>query len=194
MERQTDLGRDLGASLQQSGGVIRRGAELAGQVVDGLTFRHGQTHHQRQIGGVAGLGQDLVQLGEAVEHEVAHAIVEIGRADGGARLDRMHEMDRRVRHHRTHLADFGHRSGVEMGNAAIDEMLEHLGVGIAFHSIQHVAGKAVEEGARLLAQLFGAGADHRHFGLEFADDVNGGLFELRGTRGAGNLLNEAHLA
>ena len=80
----------------------RFGAELAGQVEDRVALRQRQPHDQAKRAGDAGgprLVEDLGQLGSGIEREVAHAVTCPGLADGGARLDRVHEVDLRVGEH-----------------------------------------------------------------------------------------------
>ena len=93
---------------QQLGCQRGRSTELAGQVQHSGALRHGKTHDQAKLAGNVSrsrLTQDLRQLLRAVEHEVAHGVTRPGLADGAARLDRVHEMDRRVRKHLAHQGD-----------------------------------------------------------------------------------------
>ena len=79
-------------------------AELAGQRAGRAAFRHSEAHDDGEVLRIPGFLEDLVQLLEGVDDEVAHAIVEIGRADRFAALDRVHEGEMARREHVAHQA------------------------------------------------------------------------------------------
>ena len=94
-------------------------------------LRHSQAHDQSELAGHAGRGgfvPDLRQLLGAVQHEVAHAMPGPGLADGAARLDRVHEMDRGVGEHLAHQRHLADRRAVEMRDAAGVDGAQHRAV------------------------------------------------------------------
>ena len=76
---------------EQGRGHVLLDAELAGEGVARVRVRYGQPHDQREILGAARRGDDLLELGFAVEREDAHAMIEVRSLDRLARLHRMHE-------------------------------------------------------------------------------------------------------
>ena len=172
MEGQPDLGRHGAGGAQQLHRIGHGGAELAGQVVDGIALRQRQAHDEAEVGGVIRLLQDFVQLLAAVEHEVADAILVIGVADRLTALDRVHVMQDGVREHLADQPDLAGGGDVEMAHAAGPQGTQHRGLRVALHGIEHVAaarggirrlGEGGQEAAGGVGQHAGADAVHRLF-------------------------------
>ena len=161
MKGQTDLVRNLVGVAQQGDGDIRQAAELAGKLTGGAALGHAEAYDDRQIGGDLGFFQDLVQLFEGVDDEVAHAVIEIGLADGFAALDRVHEGQMGGGEQPTHQLDLVQRGDVEMADAGGPKALQDIRIGIGFNGIQAGAGEMLEKLGGALGQRFGVHALHR---------------------------------
>ncbi len=150
---------------QQRGGFGWCGTELAGQVQHRRTLRQCEAHDQTEFAchaGRRGLVQDLRQLFGAVEHEVAHAVPRPRLADRAARLDRMHEVDDGVGKHLAHQRNLGDRRAIVMRHAAGVHGTQHAGLRVALHRVQHMAGKRLDECARVRLDRRGTQAVHRN--------------------------------
>jgi hypothetical protein len=79
--------------------------------------------HDGQVAGVVRLGQHLFQLRLAIDGEGAHAMIEIGRADQPAALDRVHDMRGRALQRRD-LLDLGEGSHVEIPHTGLMQRTE----------------------------------------------------------------------
>ena len=148
---------------QQRGGFGWCGTELAGQVQHRRTLRQCEAHDQTEFAchaGRRGLLQDLRQLFSAVEHEVAHAVPRPRLADRTARLDRMHEVDDGVGKHLPHQRNLGDRRAIVMRHAAGMYGTQHAGLRVALHRVQHMAGKRLDECARVRLDRRGTQAVH----------------------------------
>ncbi len=145
MEAQAEPRRDAARLAQQFDGQLRRGPELAGQIIGRLALGHGKADIEAEIGGAVGRGDDLVDLLGRIEREVAHAIIGIGLPDEGGGLDRMHVVDLRLGEELANDPDLARGSTVEMPDAAAPQGAQDHRLGIALHGVENVAREIGDE-------------------------------------------------
>ena len=101
-KRQAEPRRMRPRRAQQRGRIAARGAELAGQVVARAALRHRQAHDQAEFAGSRSppVSARIFASSSALSRTKSRTpCSRPGLADGAARLDRVHEVDRRVREH-----------------------------------------------------------------------------------------------
>ncbi|MCY1170694.1 hypothetical protein D9M73_107810 [compost metagenome] len=135
MEADAERIRCLASAEQQFLGLTRCRAEFRREAQLAMLRRHAKADAQRQVFGVIGRVDDLLQLFHAVERKRLHAIVEIGRADRFGCLDRVHEAQGRLGERFRNQTHFRDRRDVEMGDARIPQNLQELRRRIRFHGI-----------------------------------------------------------
>ena len=160
--------------FQELGGVWRGAAIFAAHLQQGAAQRRHQPHEDAKLGGLAGFGQQLVQLGIAVDDEIGDAM--LAERGGGLALQphRRHEMADRVGQHRLDGFDLAQRRGVEMADARIPQQRQRIGMGIGFGGIEDIAGKAVEKDFRRGGEFVGMDQVERFVRLQRLDRLGGG--------------------
>ena len=145
MEGEARLRAGLRNAPQQLCGFLGTAAILAGHFQQCAAQRRDQPHEDAQTGWLAGFGQQLVQLGFAVDHEVGDAML-LERGLGLARqAHRRHEMADGFGQNIFHRLDFAQRGGIEMADARGPQLLERDGMRVGLRRIQNVTVKAVQE-------------------------------------------------
>ena len=129
---------------QQARGLGAGDAVLALERDLAVLGRNGDTHPQGEIAAAAGLLGDLLQLLLAVEREAAHAELGERAPDGGARLDRMHEVQLRAGDGRRVL-DLGQRGDVEMADARAVKRAQQEHRAVRLVGVGDVTGEVFEE-------------------------------------------------
>src|SRR5580658_4916718 len=177
MEAQAEPSRDRARAAQQVDGLFERGAEFTGEVIGRLALGHRQSDKEAEVGRPIGRGNDLVDLFDRIEREIAHAIVEIGLTDEGGGLDRVHVMDLRFGEKLADEPDLARRGAVEMPDAAAPERAQHGRLRVAFYRIEHVTGKVGDEARRGRFENMRANAidrlDRAQLGNELIDRWHG---------------------
>ena len=151
MEAEPEAPRMRACRAQQLRRQRRLRAELARQIQHRRPLWHGEADDQSKLTGNTGRSRfipDLRQLLGAVEHEVPHTVALPRLADGAARLDRVHEMDRGIGEHLTHQSDLADRGAVKMRHAAGVDGTQHRRLRIGFHRVEYIARKHLGEIAR----------------------------------------------
>ncbi len=116
-----------------------------------------------------------------VEGEGAHAVVEIGRADGRAALHRVHEGDPGAGGVGPHALDLGERGDIEgldsLGRQTFDDPRRRVGL----HRIEDVAGKALPEPASRYGQGAAPHQGDRALRRPLTDQVQGRMVRVQFT-------------
>ena len=161
--------------LKQRGRFDQVAAELGSQRKLGIFRGHAQPHAQAQVSRrlarfrVAAGIDDLCQLFCGIEAESAHAVFEIGFADGGRRLYRVHEAQHSLRQQGAHQTHLSNRGDIVMRHPCIPQDLDEVRGRVRLHRIEHLARKLLDKEAGGAPRCMRAVEDYRFVRTKVAD-------------------------